>query len=66
LLEEPQPLYELSIKNGKKPKPHKLKPLQTTSKVQETTTNLLEIENAYQKEIMKEIEEDITNYLDTK
>ncbi len=58
-------LYELSL--AKKKPPHKLKPLQS-AKLSETTNNMalsvLEIENAYQKEILNDIDNDIKDYLD--
>ena len=67
-------MYELSLlksKAGSSKPPSKLKPIdQNLSKTQGTTfsntaSTLLQIENAYQKEMMNEIEDDLTDYLDT-
>eukprot|EP00347_Sterkiella_histriomuscorum_P006826 403351287 len=65
--EKQQPVYELSLKpSNNNKKPHKLKPLSSAKlNTDNKATSILEIENAYQKEIMNDIEKDLTDYLDT-
>ena len=59
-----QPVYELSLNKQKKP-PHKLKPLaRPTDRDNNMATSVLEIENAYQKELLNDIDNDINEYLD--
>ena len=59
-----QPVYELSLNKQKKP-PHKLKPLlRQTDQGNNMANSVLEIENAYQKELLNDIDNDINEYLD--
>jgi hypothetical protein len=64
-----QPVYELSLlksNTNNSKKPHKLRPLGSSGKLSNNTaTSVLQIESAYQKEIMREIEDDLNDYLDT-
>ncbi|CDW85388.1 UNKNOWN [Stylonychia lemnae] len=66
---EKQSVYELSLKQsstaaGKKP-PHKLRPLNSIKNIDNKANSILEIENAYQKEMLRDIDADLNDYLDT-
>lgn len=63
--ERPSPVYELSLNKQKKP-PHKLKPLVRESSGNDTNMaqSVLMIENAYQKELLNDIDNEISEYLD--
>lgn len=65
VLEKQSPVFELSLNKQKKP-PHKLKPLvrENTGGTANMALSVLEIENAYQKEILNDIDSDIREYLD--